>query len=71
MEEKKLMVYWVLDNKGNKPNVCTSLKAIQQVTRMKYDTLTYTFSRKKRTTYKNDEIWIEKVELIRSKRKNK
>jgi hypothetical protein len=61
-------MYWYLDKQSNKPGIFSSLMALHKATGINYDTLTYHFSRKKRTSYDDFKHRIEKVEAVSSTR---
>ncbi len=63
---KNMTVYWILDKINGNPAVCSSIKAVAKATLMKYSTLSYQFSVKKRDHYETDRFRIEKTRLIRS-----
>lgn len=61
-------MYWYLNKETDEPNIFTSLMAIHKHTGIKYDTLTYHFSRNKRMKFEDDVHKIVRVEEISSKR---
>lgn len=65
------MIYPFFEKDTRTLGVCTSLTALETRTGIKYDTLTYHFTRNNRKTYENKSYLISKVNPISSKRKSK
>jgi hypothetical protein len=63
-----MKVYWIIDKVNGTPAVCSSLRAVSNVTFIGYSKLSYHFSRLKKVEFETDLFRINSTTLIRSKR---